>query len=469
MLSVSASPESTEDDRDRGAPPARPPRHSLTSLTLLFEDGRPRAVPPFRLDDVDAITLGRSSHSGAQLPPAPGAERRLALGIADRRMSQVHAHLRLTDGGWSLEDAGSKNGTRVNGIEVGQATLRSGDLVEVGRSFLLFRSDVDGFVGPAAPDGLVGLATFNAPLARQFERLVRVSRSQVPILVQGDTGTGKELVTQAIHDLSDREGPLRAVNCGALPRSLLESELFGFRKGAFSGADQDRIGLVRSADKGTLFLDEIADLPLDGQAALLRVLQEGEIHPIGASGPISVDVRVVAATHRDLSRMVQQGEFREDLLARLNGFSVTLPPLRDRREDLGALVGLFGRRHAPGRADSIGFSPAAVRALHAHRWPQNIRELEKTVAAALALAQGDLIELEHLPEVIRAEGVKPVGARPVDGGEQEALRRALENLLDLNHGNVSATASAMRTSRMQVHRLCRRFGIDLRRYRPPSR
>ena len=288
------------------------------------------------------------------------------------------------------------------------------------------------------------------------------------MLVQGETGTGKELVAKAVHQLSGREGPLRAVNCGALPRSLLESELFGFRKGAFSGAGEDRLGLVRSADKGTLFLDEIGDLPLDGQAALLRVLQEGEVHPIGAAGPISVDVRFVAATHRDLARMGQQGQFREDLLARLNGFSVTLPPLRDRREDLGALVEHFVQRCAPARAVSMALAPAVVRVLNAHHWPGNVRELEKAVDTALLLTSNNVIELEHLPESVRAANATLTGARLAEGGGSDTVKRALEDLLDKHRGNVSAAAAAMRTSRMQVHRLCRRFGIDLRHYRSQS-
>jgi transcriptional regulator with GAF, ATPase, and Fis domain len=319
---------------------------------------------------------------------------------------------------------------------------------------------------PDSPaDAESSLATFNPDLARQFDRVARVSRSRVAVLVQGETGTGKELVAKAIHQLSGREGPFVVVNCGALPRSLLESELFGYRKGAFSGASQDRAGFVRAADGGTLFLDEIGDLPVDGQAVLLRVLQEGEVQPIGTSHPVRVDVRIVAATHRDLARMVEGGRFREDLLARLNGFSVTLPPLRERREDMGGLIEHLVRRHDPERASTIVFAPEVVRAFHGYRWPQNIRELEKAIASALLLAREDILDLDSFPAAIRDGDSTVTPASLVRDAEPGALRIALEKLLEKHRGNVTAAATAMGTSRMQIHRLCRRFGIDLRQYR----
>jgi transcriptional regulator of acetoin/glycerol metabolism len=455
--------ESTEDDVDIAPPPrARTPRQ-LWSLTLLFEAGRPRSVPPFRVDTPTPITLGRASETGANLLPSYGGVERLVLGIADRRMSEVHAQVRWTSEGWSLEDAASKNGTRVNGVSIKRTILRPGDLVEVGRSFLLFSADGDSTKRDSADEVPIGFTTFNLKLGLQFDQVARIAPSRVVVLVQGETGTGKELVAGAIHDLSGRNGPFRAVNCGAIPRSLLESELFGFRRGAFSGANEDKTGLVRAADKGTLFLDEIGDLPLDAQAALLRVLQESEVHAIGASRPVAVDIRVVAATHRDLSNMVKQGRFREDLFARLNGFSVTLPPLRNRREDFGRLVELLVRRHGPQRASNIAFSPAAVRALHVYRWPGNIRELEKTIAAGLLLAKEYLLDVDCLAAVLRNDRSTPVA----DGGPGTS-REILEDLLKKHRGNVTATANAMQTSRMQVHRLCRRFGIDLPRYRSPS-
>jgi transcriptional regulator with GAF, ATPase, and Fis domain len=434
------------------------------SLTLIFESGTPCAVPSFALGELDAVTLGRASGARTARLSTVGGERRLLLELADRRTSVVHAHLRQVPDGWSLEDASSKNGTRVNGLDVSRAILRSGDLVELGRSFFVFQDGVPHPTRPGAPEPPLGLATLSPGLARQFDHLAAIARSSVAILVHGETGTGKELIAKAVHQLSGRRGPLQALNCGALSRSLLESELFGYRKGAFSGANEDRPGLVRSADKGTLFLDEIGDLPLDGQAALLRVLQEGELLPVGGVKAVPVDVRVVAATHRDLAGMVEHATFRADLLARLTGFTVVLPPLRARREDLGALLQSLLIRHAPQRSASIELSPSAIRTLYGHVWPGNVRELEKVITTALILAGEGPIEHEHLPAAMRSppQGSDEVPRDP-DGTQDE--RQRLAGLLAHHHGNVNAVARAMHTSRSQIHRLCRRFEIDLRAHR----
>jgi DNA-binding NtrC family response regulator len=457
--------QTTEDDRHdrvvaRRATPVQP-----GSLTLIVESGRPCATSPFALGDVDAVTLGRASGARSARLSTVGGERRLTLEIADRRMSVVHAHLRLVSDGWSLEDASSKNGTRVNGLDVARTILRTGDLVEVGRSFFVFRDNVPHPARADAPEPPLGLATRKPALARQFENLTTIARSSVAIIVHGDTGTGKELIARAVHDLSGRTGPLQALNCGALSRSLLESELFGYRKGAFSGANEDRPGLIRAADKGTLFLDEIGDLPLDGQAALLRVLQEGELLPVGGVKPVPVDVRIVAATHRDLGEMVERETFRADLLGRLTGFTVVLPPLRARREDLGALLRTLLARHAPSPAAPIELSAAAIRALYAYPWPGNVRELEKVISTALLLADGLPIDQEHLPDPVRAAPTEEPAPALSEYDSSDSGRDRLEGLLARHQGNVNAVARELRTSRTQIHRLCRRFGIDLRIHR----
>jgi transcriptional regulator with GAF, ATPase, and Fis domain len=453
--------ETTEDDRhDRVG--ARPVSSRAGSLTLIFESSKPCASAPVALGDVDALTLGRASSSRAARLSIVGGERRLTLEMADRRMSVIHAHVRQVPEGWSLEDASSKNGTRVNGLGISRAILRSGDLIELGRSFFVFQDNLPHSSPSDTPEPPLGLATRSPMLARQFENLAAIARSSVAIVVRGDTGTGKELIAKAVHQLSGRAGPLQALNCGALSRSLLESELFGYRKGAFSGANEDRPGLIRSADKGTLFLDEIGDLPLDGQAALLRVLQEGELLPVGATKPVPVDVRIVAATHRDLGEMVQRETFRADLLARLTGFTVTLPPLRQRREDLGALLRSLFARQAPSR--TVEVSPAAIRALYAYPWPGNIRELEKVISTALILATDRPIEFEHLPESVRATSLEVPGPTPGESGGEDGKQR-LEELLTRHHGNINAVARDLRTSRTQVHRLCQRYGLDPRAHR----
>ena len=242
----------------------------------------------------------------------------------------------------------------------------------------------------------------------QVRRLVgRVAASEETVLVRGETGTGKELVARSIHEGSPRAtGPLVAVNCGALPEHLVESELFGHRKGAFTGADEHRAGLFEVADGGTIFLDEIGELPKPLQSRLLRVLESGEIRRVGDNQPITVDVRVVCATHRSLETMVAAGEFREDLLFRINTFEVTVPPLRDRLDDIPELVRHFVRQSRPQTpSEAIVAEPAFLDVLAAHRWPGNIRELANVVEHSLVLCDSLPLTVAHLPA--RLGGLKP--------------------------------------------------------------
>ena len=281
-------------------------------------------------------------------------------------------------------------------------------------------------------------------------------------MVVGESGTGKELVARAIHALSLRSGPFQAVNCAALPMTLLESELFGARKGAFSGAAEDRPGLVRAADRGTLLLDEVADLAAPAQAALLRFLQESEVLPVGATRPIRVDVRVVAAAQADLRSLVAEGRFRADLFARLDAFTVRLPPLRERREDIGLLVAALLRKLAPERCEELRISPEAALALFRHSWPLNVRELEHSLAVALTVGRDTTIEADHLPEGIRVGRSELV---PGGDGDRDRFREELLALLQRYRGNVAEVARAFGKGRMQIHRWARRYDIDLASFR----
>jgi DNA-binding NtrC family response regulator len=258
------------------------------------------------------------------------------------------------------------------------------------------------------------------------------------------------------------------VNCGALPDTLVETELFGCRRGAFTGA-QDRPGLVRTADGGTLVLDEVGDLPLPAQVALLRVLQERQVHPVGATHPVPVDFRVLCATQEPLEDLVKAGRFRSDLFARLAGATIRLPPLRERREDLGIITATLLRRLALERAHSLTFDKEAARALLRHPFPLNIRELEKAIERAVALAAGGPIRLDHLsldllpaPAAPRAEGSSPgVPLAPAD----LALRHQLVAFLGEHGGNLSATARSMGKARVQIRRWLRRYQIDPTQFR----
>jgi DNA-binding NtrC family response regulator len=283
------------------------------------------------------------------------------------------------------------------------------------------------------------------------------------MLVRGESGTGKEVVARAIHALSGRAGAFVAVNCGAIAATLVESELFGYKKGAFSSAHQDHPGLVRTSDGGTLFLDEIGDLPLGAQAALLRVLQESEVQPVGGVRPVPVDLRVVAATHRDLDTLVAQGNFRHDLLARLDGITLILPPLRERREDLPLLLAALLRKLAPERPD-VKFAADAAQALLEHDWPLNVRELEQALAGALALSKLGTIERAHLPRLLREAPVERMVPRELSSDE-ERHKGELALLLAQHHGNLSAVARAVGKGRTQVVRWLERYGLDASRYR----
>src|SRR5207244_2781439 len=320
----------------RTSPPAPGQPHLFLALRC---DSPTEPGARFCLQGADVVTIGRADSLSMERREEDGAAV-VGIGIPDPRLSSTHARLQSVLGNWVVQDAGSKNGTWVDGRRVNSATLVDGALVEVGHSFLLYREALPA-AGPAFADArelhppAERLATLSPLLEAELDRLVLMAHSRVSILVRGETGTGKEVIASAIHQLSGRPGRFVAVNCGALAENLVESELFGYRKGAFSGATEDRPGLVRSSDRGTLLLDEIGDLPLSAQAALLRVLQAEEVLAVGAAHPVEGDLRGVAATHEDLGVLASQERFRADLLARLSGFTLDLPPVRERREDLG--------------------------------------------------------------------------------------------------------------------------------------
>src|SRR5712672_2731544 len=334
-------------------------------LFLAFKCDRPlEGGARFSLEGADVVTVGRGGSLQIERGQEGGATT-LKISVPDGRMSALHARLQRVLNSWVLEDLGSKNGTLIDGKRVTSSPLADGALLELGHSFFVFREALPR-AEPAFLDSrdlrpvARGMATLSPAFAAILQRVVAFARSQVPVLVRGESGTGKELIASAIHELSGRPGQFVAVNCGAIAPNLLESELFGHRKGAFTGAIEDRSGLVRSSDHGTLLLDEIGDLPPPAQAALLRVLQESEVQPVGASRATRVDLRVVAATSRDLDELVRAERFRPDLLARLSGYRCTLPPLRERREDFGLIVAALLERID---AQALTFSVEAARAL----------------------------------------------------------------------------------------------------------
>jgi sigma-54 dependent transcriptional regulator, acetoin dehydrogenase operon transcriptional activator AcoR len=437
-------------------------------LVLVFAEDHAAAPTVVHLRS-GAVVLGRE-------PPPPNG-----IVLQQRAVSRVHAKVSPASGTWVVSDLGSRNGVIVNGERVVEAALAHGDLVRIGDA--IFKFVADGATmhealplaapGPHADVGMVG----GPAIMRLFAEVERVAKTDLTVLVRGETGTGKEILAGAIHARSARRGKLAALNCAAIPATLVESELFGAKRGAYTGADRDRQGIVSSARGGTLLLDELGDMPLDAQAKLLRMLETKEIVPVGATEPERVDVRVVCATHRDLKALVESGAFRGDLLARINVFAVTLPPLRTRKEDVFRLVRFFLQKHGrPGARVTLRFMIAALE----HDWPYNVRELEAAVRRALAVADGSEIDAIHLPEEI-GERLRAYDARVTAGRVPMAAPSApatpsalapsaeqLRALLAEHEGNVAAVGRALGKDRQQIHRWMRMHGIKPDAFRSGS-
>jgi DNA-binding NtrC family response regulator len=315
------------------------------------------------------------------------------------------------------------------------------------------------------------------PKMREVAELVaRVAPAPTTVLVRGESGTGKELVARAIHKYSPlRDKPLLTVNCTALTPTLMESELFGHRRGAFTGAVTDKVGLFEKADGGTIFMDEIGDMPLEMQGKLLRVLQAGEVKPVGEVVTRRVRVRVIAATNRDLESALQRNEFREDLFYRFNAFTITLPPLRERAEDIPVLAYHFLRKaEAKVNKKVERIAAEALDLLKRYPWPGNLRELENIVERAVVLASGQAIEPEHLPLHMQEAGALSLSAE--EGGlvagkdrvVREFERQAVVRFLRQTRGNVSAAAKMARITRRNFHRLLVKHRIAPANYRPEN-
>ena len=292
-------------------------------------------------------------------------------GLSEKRVSRKHARVWVTEGGrFKLEDLGSRNGTRVSGHAQTQTLLNDGDLIGLGGILLLAHRAPAVFPSPKHRF-LIGQGHGIGEVLKQIQQ---VAPHPTHVLIRGETGTGKELVARAIHEASNRKGGFFSVNCGGMPDTLLQSELFGHARGAFSGADRDRVGLIEAAHQGTLFLDEIGDASPALQVSLLRFLQEGEIRRLGSNRTVQVNTRIVAATHRNLTPE-EGSSFREDLYSRLSRWEIQIPPLRDRREDIPVLIQHFLGKLAPGRS----LHPALAETLGGYHWPRNVRELEMIV------------------------------------------------------------------------------------------
>jgi DNA-binding NtrC family response regulator len=323
---------------------------------------------------------------------------------------------------------------------------------------------------PRKSDVIIGSSAWTKEL---YERISMVAPTDVTVSITGESGTGKELVARTLHNLSPRyERPFVVVNCGAIPEALLEDELFGHVKGAFTDASRDREGLFAAADGGTLFLDEIGEMPPLLQVKLLRVLQSQEFRRIGDDRDIRVDVRVITATNRDLEKAVQSGAFRQDLYYRINVFPLNMPPLRERRDDIPLLAHHFLLKHRDKVGKRVeGFTPPAMERLMTYHWPGNVRELENKVHHALVLAQGDRIR----PEEIQLDVTTGPASAPIDVSRpfRDMKREIVENfereytreLLRRHQGNLAAAARQARMDRKNLWALVKKYRIDIDRFR----
>ena len=384
-----------------------------------------------------------------------------AVALSGSDVSRRHAVVRVEGPHHVLVDLQSRNGTWVNGRRIESVVLAPSDVVRVG-GWIALVSATPGPFGALAP-GVFG----GQRLREALGPIERAAASDLPIVLEGETGTGKELIARAIHAWSGRAGPFVAVNCAALPAALAEGELFGYRRGAFTGADQASPGHFRSAHGGTLLLDEVCELPLPLQAKLLRVLEEREVQPLGEAKPSKIDVRVVAAAQSSLSQAAQRGQFRPDLLARLDGLTQVLPPLRERRAEIPYLFTRLLVQGSGSRPPDV--EARLVERLCLYDWPFNVRELALLVKRLLVLhgAEGQL-KAKHLPTRLRGEAAPTPSASAASSPpnpDAELESPDLASLVDAlrgSNGNVAQAALALGISRQRAYRMMQgRPEVDL--------
>ena len=415
---------------------------SVKRLTVVYPVPASGFAPSWAIGEAPLV-IGRE----------PG---RLGATIDDTAASRRHAAIQCSASDLvRISDLESKNGTFAGGVQVvGETRITDGAVIRVGHTLFVF-SDVELPNGP--PPTMKDGSSLH--LAQAERKADLAARSDVPVLITGPTGAGKDVLARRIHERSGRAGELVAVNCATFSRELVASELFGHKRGAFSGAESDRDGLFVRARGGTLFLDEVADLPLEQQPALLRAIETGRVRPVGSDREVEVDARIIAATHLDIDAMVEDGVFRADLLGRLEGVRLTLPGLVHRREEI---LPIFAER-----VGDIPLTLAAAEALLLHDWPRNFRELVNAANhVKLFAAEADEIDVAALPNSIRATA-RPRSASQAAGSTPDQAR--LEALLTEHGGNVAQVARAIGEHRNQVYRWLSGYGLDPKAFRQPRK
>jgi transcriptional regulator with GAF, ATPase, and Fis domain len=425
------------------------------------------------------------------------------LVVQDDTVSRYHCKIIQEETGYVLVDLGSTNGTFINKVRVREGFLKPGCTVHLGQHELKFHAaEEEVEIVPSRKDRCGDIIGKNQRLREIYAIIEKIAPTNTTVIIEGETGTGKEVVAQTIHKLSARaQGPMMVFDCGAVPANLIESELFGHEKGSFTGAIMTRQGLFEMGDGGTLFLDELGELPLDLQPKLLRALEQREIRRVGANRALKVDCRIIAATNRNLEEEVRAGRFRQDLFYRLSVVRLILPPLRDRPEDLPLLIKHFLKNHShnklpDGTPRVRNASREAMELLSGYRWPGNVRELVNCIERAISFSDGDTIEARDLPEAIRdkgGSGVRPAPSRPhaaappliatppppppssqqmPPAGHDTTFKEAKERwvssferdyilaLLKKNHGNISHAAREADIDRKYFRKLMKKYAIE---------
>jgi transcriptional regulator with PAS, ATPase and Fis domain len=407
------------------------------------------------------------------MPPS-GVERSIVLGVPhvrigagssndvvldDQHASRFHCEIRKTDEGWLLRDLGSLNGTRVGDIVIKEGLLQSGATITVGETRIRFLAD-DGRADEIAvsPRHSFGDVVGRSVRMREvFGVLERIAATDLTVLIGGETGSGKDVIARAIHKASPRaKGPFVVFDCAAVAPNLIESELFGHVKGAFTGADANREGAFERADGGTLFLDEIGELSIDLQPKLLRALEQRQVKAVGGQKEIPVDVRIIAATHRNLEQKVKEGDFRQDLFFRLSVVSVQVPALRHRLEDLPVLVEVI----LVSLGKPLGVSPETMRILDSYDWPGNVRELRNVIESAAAVCDAEQIEPKHLMFFKPRRRDPTMEKLPLAGKTLESIERnAIAQTLEQCGGNKTRAAKQLGISPSTLYEKVKKYKL----------
>ncbi|MDB4965016.1 MAG: polymerase sigma factor 54 [Myxococcales bacterium] len=421
-------------------------------------------VPSFSVEALSlAVIAGPDTGRMINLDPGRyviGKNRDCALALVDATVSRHHLELEVDQWGVVVRDLDSKNGSFYHGARFQQVVLGAGAVITIGSTQMRFLRRTNRVPTPPSERESFGRLMGRSLVMRElFTILERVSRSSAPVLIEGETGTGKELCAEAIHQASGRaDGPFAVCDLAGVPRTLIESELFGHVKGAFTGASADRVGAFETAHRGTVFLDEIGELELDFQPRLLRALENSSVRRVGSPAYRNVDVRIVAATNRDLAQEVASNSFRADLFHRLAVVRIRLPALRERKEDIPLFV-----EHFLAGTD-VRMAPATLALLQEYDWPGNVRELKNVIASSVALTPaGGVLEPENLglsitqsSVAVDSDSYHDAKHRLIEAWEKSYVRR----VLDEAGGNVSQAARRCGLGRAYLHRLIRRYDLD---------